>query len=52
MEILVFTGIRVLEILFVIGWIGSLLVLLLSGIEDTRMLLEKDEPAPQADAHE
>jgi hypothetical protein len=51
MEILVFTGIRALEAMFVIGWIGSLLVLLLSGIEDARMLFEKDEAAPQAETH-
>jgi hypothetical protein len=52
MEILIFTGIRVLEALFVIGWVGSLLVLLLSGIEDTRMLFEQDEPAPLAETHD
>lgn len=48
MDILIHAGVRVLEALFVIGWAGSALVLLLSGIEDIHMLFEKDEPAQES----
>ncbi len=43
---LVGVGIRVLEAMFLAGWAGSVLVLLLSGIEDAATIFEKDEPAP------
>jgi len=44
MMFLVTVGIRVLEFMFFVGWIGSLLVILLSGIEDLETVFEKDEP--------
>lgn len=45
MDVLIHTGVRVLEGLFVVGWAGSVLVLLLSGVEDIRIIFEKDKPA-------
>ncbi len=45
MDLLIHTGVRVLEGLFVVGWAGSLLVLLLSSVEDIRIFFEKDKPA-------
>lgn len=36
--------IQILETLFVIGMIGSGIVILLSGIEDVENLFEEDEP--------
>jgi hypothetical protein len=36
-------AIRVLETLFVVGAIGSFLVVVLTGIEDFKMLFMKDE---------
>lgn len=47
MELLIHFGVRVLEALFVVGWIGSALVLLLSGVEDARIIFEEDAPAEQ-----
>ena len=44
MDVLIHTGVRVLEVLFVVGWAGSLLVLLLSGVEDVRIIFDKDKP--------
>ncbi len=35
--------IRVLEGMFVVGWAGTILVLVLSGIEDLRTLLGKED---------
>lgn len=48
MDALIHTGVRVLEVLFVVGWAGSLLVLLLSGVEDIRIIFEKDEPVDRS----
>jgi hypothetical protein len=45
MDLLIHTGVRVLEGLFVVGWTGSLLVLLLSSVEDIRIFVEKEKPA-------
>ena len=36
--------IRILEVLFVTGAIGSAVVILLSGLEDLETVLEPDEP--------
>lgn len=48
MDFLVTAGIRIIEFLFFAGWIGSVLVIVLSGIEDFETILSKDpvEPAP------
>jgi hypothetical protein len=35
--------IRVLEGMFVLGWAGTVLVLILSGIEDLKTLLGKED---------
>lgn len=35
-------GVRSLEVLFFAGWVGSLIVLLLSGFEDVRTALEEE----------
>jgi len=45
MDVLIHAGVRVLEVLFVVGWAGSALVLLLSGVEDIRIIFDKDKPA-------
>jgi hypothetical protein len=45
MDVLIHSGVRILEALFVVGWAGSLLVLLLSSVEDIRIFVEKDKPA-------
>lgn len=37
-------GIRVLEGIFVFGIIGSVLVVILAGIEDVREIFKKDAP--------
>jgi len=44
MNVLAIFGVRILEVMFVAGWIGTLIVLTLTGIEDVETLLEKDEP--------
>jgi len=43
MDFLIATGIRVLEFLFFAGWIGSLVVILLSGVEDIETIVRKDD---------
>jgi len=43
MEMLITIAIRLLEAMFVVGGIGSLLVIILSGIEDIGTLLGSDE---------
>jgi len=43
MKLLITAGIRLLEFLFFAGWIGSLLVILLSGVEDVETVFSKDE---------
>ena len=40
-------AIRVLETLFVVGAIGSAIVVVLTGIEDFKMLFMKDEKTTQ-----
>ncbi len=42
MYFLISTGIRLLEFLFFAGWIGSLIVILLSGVEDVETIFSKD----------
>jgi hypothetical protein len=44
MGFLLIIGIRLLEFLFVVGAIGSAIVLLLSGIEDIETLMRSDQP--------
>lgn len=44
-------AVRFVEALFVIGGVGCLVVLILTGIEDVRTLLgleDKDEPTPSS----
>ncbi|MGZ4789520.1 MAG: hypothetical protein ACXVZV_03100 [Terriglobales bacterium] len=43
MDFLIATGIRILEFLFFAGWIGSLLVILLTGIEDIETAFSNDD---------
>ena len=40
--------IELLEILFAVGLVGSVLVLVMSGVEDMRIILEDEEPAQAA----
>lgn len=37
---------RVLEALFLIGLVGSVIVLAITTVEDIAILFERDEPAP------
>ena len=46
MNLVVTFLVRLLEVLFAIGWIGSVMVILLSGIEDVETVFEKD-PEPE-----
>ncbi len=46
MDFLFTTLIRLLEGMFVAGWAGTLIVLLLTGIEDLETILRRDVPAP------
>lgn len=46
MDLLFTILIRILEAIFVVGWIGTLIVLLLTGIEDLETILKHDQPAP------
>jgi len=48
MDWLIHAGVRLLETLFVVGWAGSVLVLLLSAVEDAAIIFEKDQPADTA----
>ena len=50
MDAVVTFFIRLLEVLFVVGWIGSFLVILLSGVEDMETVFEHDPPAPPSEA--
>ncbi len=47
MDLLVGLLVRLLEFLFALGWIGSLLVIVLSGVEDVETVFERD-PVPPA----
>ncbi|HXZ28830.1 MAG TPA: hypothetical protein VEG08_12630 [Terriglobales bacterium] len=38
--------IRVLEVMFAAGWAGTLIVLLLTAIEDLETIFKRDRPAP------
>ena len=44
MNVLAIFGVRILEVMFAAGWFGTLIVLMLTGIEDVETLIEKDEP--------
>lgn len=46
MDLLFTALIRLLEIMFVVGWAGTAIVLLLTGIEDLETILRRDQPAP------
>jgi hypothetical protein len=46
MGLLDMLGVRLLETIFVLGSIGSVIVLLLTTIEDVETLMESDKPAP------
>jgi hypothetical protein len=35
--------VKILEVMFVAGWVGSALVLIITGAEDLGTLLEEDE---------
>ena len=50
MDFAISTGIRILEVLFFAGWIGSLLVILLSLIDYIRTYLIKDESVSSSPA--
>jgi hypothetical protein len=41
------TAIRLLEALFVLGAVGSAIVVLMTAVEDFRMLFARDEKAPR-----
>jgi hypothetical protein len=45
MNILISILIRIIEVMFVAGVIGSAIVVLLTSIEDFRMLFEKESPS-------
>jgi hypothetical protein len=47
MELLITLGVRLLETMFVVGGIGSFLVLILTGIEDIETLFGSDDPNRQ-----
>ena len=47
MERLIILGIHVLEWMFIVGWALSLLVLIITGIEDFETILRRDKPIPQ-----
>jgi hypothetical protein len=40
-------SVRILEVLFFVGWIGSAVVILLAGIEDMHTVLKGHEPEEQ-----
>ena len=44
MDTLISILIRIIEVMFVAGVIGSSIVVLLTSIEDFKMLLEKESP--------
>jgi hypothetical protein len=43
MPTLVHFGMVILEVLFLVGWVGSIVVVLISGIEDVKTIFSKDE---------
>ncbi len=46
MDFILTALIRLLEGMFVAGWAGTAIVLLLTGIEDLETILRRDQPAP------
>ncbi len=48
MDIVITAGIRILEVLFFAGWIGSLIVILWSLIDYIAIFLKKDETTQQS----
>jgi hypothetical protein len=46
MESIVHAGMVFLEVLFFTGWIGSLVVVIISGIEDMETIFQKDVAEP------
>lgn len=46
MDFILSALIRLLEVMFVAGWTGTLIVLLLTGVEDLETILRRDQPAP------
>ena len=48
MDLLITIGIRILEVLFFAGWIGSAVVILWSLIDYIAIFTNKDETAPEA----
>ncbi len=48
MHSIIHAGMEVLETLFLVGWAGSLVVVVISGIEDVITVLKKDEKEPAA----
>jgi hypothetical protein len=45
MNLLVYILIRIIEVMFVAGVIGSAIVVLLTSVEDFKMLFEKESPS-------
>ena len=45
MNLLVSILIRIIEVMFVVGVIGSAIVVLLTSVEDFKMLFEKESPS-------
>ena len=43
MHTLIRTGILLLVGLFAVGWLGSLVVVIISGVEDMRVVFSKDD---------
>ncbi len=46
MDFIIASLIRLLEIMFVAGWAGTAIVLLLTGIEDLETILRRDQAIP------
>lgn len=46
MSLLVTVGIRVLEAMFAIGLLGSVLVILVSGVEDVETMFDTSDDSP------
>lgn len=47
MNILVAVLVRIIEVMFVTGVIGSSIVVILTSVEDFKMLFEKEAPSPR-----
>lgn len=46
MHSLIRGGMLFLETLFFVGWVGSIIVVLISGVEDMHTILQKDVAEP------